>query len=123
MQSGRMARISELMISEISAILLRRVKDPRVKHVTISGVKVSKDLRQATVFFTILIDETDRKEVLAGLNRAAGFIRSELFDRLSLKTIPHLTFKFDPSIEHSAHIDEILHALKKEAAEDETEQR
>jgi ribosome-binding factor A len=122
MQSGRMARVSELMISEISAILLRRVKDPRVKHVTISGVKVAKDLRQATVYFTILIDEVDRKDVLTGLNRAAGFIRRELFDRLSLKTIPHLTFKFDPSIEYSAHIDEILHSLKEETPEDETEE-
>jgi ribosome-binding factor A len=119
MGSARMARISDLMIAEISAILLRKVKDPRVKHVTVADVEVSKDLKKARVFFSVLMDDIDKAEVLAGLNRAAGFIRSELFHKLRLKSIPTLTFEIDPSIEYGAHINELLHRIRDEKEEDE----
>ncbi len=111
MGTERMARISELMISEISHILLRKVKDPRVKYVTVSDVEVAKDLKRATVFFSVLIDDMDKEEVRKGLNRAAGFIRSELFHTLRLKSIPTLTFEIDPSIAEAAHINALLHGI------------
>ena len=119
MSSPRMERISDLMISEISRILLRKVKDPRVQHVTISDVDVAKDLKTAKVYFSVFLEEVDKDEVLAGLNRAAGFIRSELFHVLRFKSIPRLIFKVDPSIEYGAHIEKLLHTLHDGKEEDE----
>lgn len=119
MSSPRMERISDLMISEISQVLLRKVKDPRVRHVTISDVDVSRDLKTATVYFSVLLDSQNKDEVLAGLNRAAGFIRSELFHILRFKSIPKLIFRIDPSIEYGAHIEKLLHTLHDGKDEDE----
>ncbi len=119
MSSPRMERISDLMIAEISRILLRKVKDPRVRHVTISDVDVTRDLKTAKVYFSVLPGEVDQKEVLDGLNRAAGYIRSELFHVLRFKSIPRLIFKLDPSIEYGAHIEELLHTLHDGKEEDE----
>jgi ribosome-binding factor A len=119
MPSARMAKISDLMISEISKTLLRKVKDPRVKHVTVTDVEVTRDLKQATVYFSVLMDNLDKEEVLDGLNHAAGFIRSELFHRLRMKYIPKLVFKIDPSIEYGAHMQKILHAIQEGKSPDE----
>lgn len=119
MQSVRMAKISDLMIAEISRILLRKVKDPRVKHVTITDVKVTKDLMSAKVFFSVLLDDLDPEEILKGLNHAAGFIRSELFRHLRIKSVPTLIFKIDPSIAYGAHIEKLLHTIHQERSEDE----
>lgn len=118
MGSERMARISDLIISEISHVLLRKVKDPRVKYVTVTDVEVAKDLKRATVFFSVLMDDIDKGEVQKGLNRAAGFIRSELFHTLRLKSIPTLTFEIDPSIAHGAHINALLHGIRDGTDED-----
>lgn len=119
MQSKRMERVSDLMIAEISRILLRKVKDPRVKYVTVADVRISKDLKSATVFFSVLDDKLDKEDILAGLKNAAGFIRSELFHTLDLKTIPTLIFKIDPSIEYGAHIQKLLHSIHEGKQEDE----
>ncbi len=119
MQSKRMERVSDVMIAEISRILLRRVKDPRVKYVTVTDVEISKDLKSATVFFSVFDDKLDKEDILAGLNHAAGFIRSELFHALDIKTIPSLSFKIDPSIEYGAHIQKLLHTIQEGKEEDE----
>ncbi|NOY53843.1 MAG: 30S ribosome-binding factor RbfA [Deltaproteobacteria bacterium] len=119
MSSPRMERISDLMISEISQVLLRKVKDPRVRHVTISDVDVARDLKTAKVYFSVLPGGMDKDEVLDGLNRAAGYIRSELFHVLRFKSIPRLIFKLDPSIEYGAHIEKLLHTLHNGKDEDE----
>lgn len=110
------------MIAEISRILLRKVKDPRVHHVTISDVEVAKDLRTAKVYFSVLTEDLDKDEILAGLDRAAGYIRSELFHTLRIKSVPKLIFKLDPSIEYGAHIEKLLHTLhERKDGEDEGE--
>ena len=119
MSSTRIERVSDLMIAEISKVLFRKVKDPRVKHVTIMDVKVTKDLKLATVYFSVLLDDMDKKEVLDGLTHAAGFIRSELYRVLRMKYIPHLVFKVDPSIEYSANIQKLLHSIDEGKGENE----
>lgn len=122
MASARMERISDLMIAEISRLLLRKVKDPRVKFVTITDVKVTRDLKSATVFFSVLLDDMDKEEVLEGLNHAAGFIRRELFQDLRMKSVPTLNFKIDESIEYGAHIEKLLHSIHEGKEEDEEQQ-
>jgi len=122
MQPARMKKISDLMVVEISKILLRRVKDPRVKYVTVTDVEVTKDLKSATVFFSVLLDDLDKQQILEGLNHAAGFIRSELFPQLRLKSVPTLVFKIDASIEYGAHIEKLLHEIHEGNVKDEKEQ-
>ncbi len=120
MRSGRIERVSDLMITEISDILLRKVKDPRIRYVTVSDVDLTKDLKTATVYYSVLMQHLDREEIQAGLNRAAGFIRGELFHRLRLKVVPTLVFRIDPSIEYGAHIEELLHQIQE--GEDEADE-
>ena len=111
--SRRTDRVNELLRSEISELLLREVKDPRVGHglVSITEVTVSPDLRNATVYVSHLGDDAERREVLAGLEHSAPFLQRELKHRLALRTVPALTFRFDPSIERGARLASLIHEV------------
>lgn len=99
--SRRTERVEELLRGEIASLLHRDVTDPRVKLVTLTRVDVSPDLRNAMVYWS----RVDAKgapppeEVAAGLESAAGFLRRRLSERLVLKRMPALSFRFDPSLE------------------------
>ena len=110
--SKRTERVGELLLKEISQILLREIKDPRIGLITLTGVDVSKDLRYAKVFVSSLGEKEDKAKNLEGLVSAAGFIRGELGKRLRLKYIPELTFKLDESIEYGIHISKVLEEIK-----------
>jgi ribosome-binding factor A len=97
---------------EIADILMRRIKDPRIGFVTVTGVDVADDLRNAKVFVSIL--GGDRQQTLKGLESASAFIRSELGKRMRMRFIPELLFRFDASVEQGAHIMELLHAIEDE---------
>ncbi|MBI2766432.1 MAG: 30S ribosome-binding factor RbfA [Chloroflexi bacterium] len=111
--SRRTNRVNELLREELSGLIAREVKDPRVSQglTTITEVEVSPDLRRATVFISHLGDEAERGEVLKGLQQAARFLHGELLHRLSLRTIPELTFRFDPSIERGARLASLIHEV------------
>jgi ribosome-binding factor A len=98
------------MRGEIADVLLRRVKDPRIGFVTVTGVKVSPDLRHATVFVSLL-DEGAVAETLAALERASGFVRAELGRRMRLKYTPELSFKHDTTPSRAAHLEAVLDEL------------
>ena len=101
----RTQRVNELIRDEISLLLQRQVKDPRLCGlVTVTEVSTSADLRHAKIFISIMGGETERRETLDGLDRASGFFRRELAERLSLRRIPELSFHRDDSIEHGAHL-------------------
>lgn len=104
--SRRTERVSELLRQELSELLVRAVKDPRIEHglVSVTEVEVSPDLRYATVYVSHLGTEEERVEVLAGLEHAAPYLHNELMRRLSLKHVPRLRFRFDPSIERGARL-------------------
>lgn len=110
--SRRTERVSELLLKEISQLLLRDIKDPRIGFSTITKIEVTKDLRHAKVFVSILGKETDKIQTLQGLVSAGGFIRGELGRRLRLKHIPELIFKIDDSIEHAANMFKRLEEIK-----------
>jgi ribosome-binding factor A len=107
----RTDRVGDLMRIEIADLLLRKVKDPGIGFVTVTGVRVSPDLRHATVFVSLLDEGRAVAETLAALERAAGFIRSELGRRLRLKNTPELTFTHDTTPREAAHIEAVLEAL------------
>ena len=111
MGSQRTERVGDLMRVEIADLLLRKIKDPRIGFVTVTGVKVSPDLRHATVFVSLLEEGPIAAETLNALGRAAGFIRTELGRRLRSKYTPELVFKEDTTPRQAAHIEAVLEEL------------
>jgi len=108
----RTDRVGDLMRGEIADLLLRRVKDPRIGFVTVTGVLVSSDLRHATVFISVLEDGARACETLDALGRAAGFIRAELGRRMRMKYTPELVFKRDETPGRATRIEEIMEQLQ-----------
>lgn len=121
MTSRRQRQVAELLHEEISQIIQREIKDPRLGFVTVTGVEVSPDLRLAKVFITVLGDDTDIKSTLTGLTSAANYFRHKLGQSLSLRHIPELSFKLDTSLEYGLHIDHLLDTIKDEEGSDTSE--
>lgn len=108
MSSRRMLKVNELIHEEISDILQKKIKDPRVGFVTVSDVIVSDDLRYAKVFITVYGSEEQKSQSLVGLAQARGFVRRELGKRIRLRYTPEIIFKFDDTLERSTRIMELL---------------
>lgn len=112
MQGRRLGRLGGQIQEEISDIIARKLKDPRVGFVTLTGVKVSADLSYASVYVSVMGDQQEIDKTLAGLEVAKSFIRSELAGRLRVKHIPEIRFHLDDSVVKGARIDSILKHLK-----------
>ena len=110
-ESQRVSRVGEAMKAEIADILRKKVKDPRIGFTTIAGITVTRDFRHAFVRITVLEGEITEKETLLGLEKASGFIRSELGRRLRLRRIPDLTFQCDNQVENTQHVLTLIEAL------------
>lgn len=107
--SRRIERLNHLIQEEISELLQRQVKDPRLGgFVTVTGVSVSSDLRHAKIFISIMGSEEEKVEAMEALTNASGFLRKELGTRLRLRYNPELSFHRDDSIEHGSHILELI---------------
>ena len=120
MDNRRQNRVGEAIKEELSRLLLREIKDPRIGFVTITRVKVSKDLRFVKVYFSVLGDKSVRADSLTGLNSARGFMRRELGRRLRLRYVPDIVFSFDSSLEHMSRLAELIHQINEdEELEDE----
>ena len=118
--SRRTLRVSELLREELSALLQRNVRDPRLNRLlSITSVSVSNDLKQATVFVSAMGTEDDKSEVQRGLEAAGSYLRRSLGERLSLRYIPRLAFELDDSIERGARLNSIINSfeLPEEGAE------
>jgi len=105
----RKDRVGEEIKRELAILIRDEIKDPRVNGlVSVTHVEVSKDIRYASIYVSCLGDEEKQKNTLAGLKQAAGYLRSELANRLTLRYTPELIFKFDHSIEEGARINQLL---------------
>ena len=104
----RADRVSGLIQEELSRVLLREVKDPRLHELVITAVRLSADLRHARVLFTASARPGGVEEVLAGLQSAVGFLRGHLGRALRLRYAPELTFEADDSVERSLHVAALL---------------
>ncbi|GAK48184.1 ribosome-binding factor A [Secundilactobacillus oryzae JCM 18671] len=112
MAQYRIGRLTQEIQKEVTDILLKRVRDPRVEGVTITGVEVTGDLQQATIYYSILSDKASVAEKTAqGLDKATGLIRSELGSRLNIFKTPELKFERDESVQYGSHIDQLLNKL------------
>ena len=116
MQGKRLDRVNQLVKEEISLVLQRELKDPRLGFVTVTEVETSKDLRLAKVFVSVLGDDAQWAASLAALTHARGFIRHWLRDHLELRVTPELDFRPDRSMAHAARIQELLKRLSVEGA-------
>jgi ribosome-binding factor A len=105
--SGRPQKLGDQFQRELSDLLQRELRDPRVGMVTITSVDVSPDISHAKVFFTIL-DPSKVEETTKGLQRAAGFLRSQLARRIKLYTTPELRFQYDESVERGDRLSRLI---------------
>ena len=110
----RVEKVQELMKQEISQIILRELKDPRIGFVTVTSVECTGDLREAKVFVSLMGSEKQVKDCWSGLNSSLGFIRREIGKRIRLRVTPELSFALDKSLDYSAHIQELLLKIKAE---------
>jgi len=112
MQGKRLDRVNQLIREEISLVLQRELKDPRLGFVTVTEVETANDLRVAKVFVSVLGDESKWVSSFAALTSARGFIRNWLRGHLDLRVTPELDFRPDRSMAHAARIQELLKGLR-----------
>ena len=108
MSKHRPNRLAETLKEEISQLIRVELKDPRIGFVTLTSVDVADDLSHAKVYVSVLGAEEEGHASLDALNRAAGYVRSEIGKRVRLRHVPTIVFKYDPSIQHGAHIAKLL---------------
>jgi ribosome-binding factor A len=111
----RVEKVQEFIKQEVSKIILEDLKDPRVGFVTVTRVEATGDLRSAKIFVSLLGSDEQKAETWQGLNKALGFIRSEIGKRIRLRFTPELALQLDDSLEYSAKIQQLL--LKIQASE------
>jgi ribosome-binding factor A len=111
---SRASRVADLVLREIADLVMRKLKDPRVQGITLTGVDVSKDLRHARVYFSLIGNETQILRAQAGLDSAKGFIKRGIGLRTELKHVPELVFKHDPSLEAGRRMEKLLQKIKED---------
>jgi ribosome-binding factor A len=112
MSKLRAEKLQALIKQELSTMLIRDVKDPRIKFVTITGVDVSNDLSYAKVYVSLYGSKEQQDNAWKGLQSGLGFFRSEIARRIDLRVAPVLSFHKDNSMEYSAHIESILKEIR-----------
>ena len=117
MEGKRSDRVADSIRKEISEMLVKTIKDPRIGFITLTRVTVSEDCRLAKVYYSVVGTPEQKRQSMEGLNSAKGYIRRELGHRMKLKYTPELVFQFDPSIEYAIHMGELIHHLQEERAE------
>jgi ribosome-binding factor A len=109
LQHKRSDRLGDVMQQELSDILRKQVKDPRIgEFCTVMRVDLSEDLRHAKVYISIMGSESQQKSTLAGLKNATGFIRREIGHRIGLRYTPELVFVLDKSVDYIFEIDQLI---------------
>jgi ribosome-binding factor A len=111
----RIERLNHLIRQEISILLQRHVKDPRLGNfIAVTDVETSPDLKTAKIYISHLGTEADKKATMTALNTATGFFRKELAKNLILRRVPELSFHWDDSIERAAHIEDLIERVQSE---------
>jgi len=118
-QGKRLERVNQLIKEEVSAVLQRQLKDPRLGFVTVTEVDTTADLKLARIYVSVLGPEEQWAKSFQALESARGFVWSWLRKHLDLRVTPEIAFRPDRSMEHAAHIQSLLAGLKSRATEDE----
>jgi ribosome-binding factor A len=110
----RATRVGDQILKCAASLLQQKVRDPRVSGVTLTGVQVSRDLKNATIFFSLIGDNDAVRKAQAGLDSAKGFVRKEIGSEVNLKNTPDLIFKYDPTLETGDHLEKLFQKIKSE---------
>jgi len=117
MSSRRIARLNDAFREEISDLLRRQIKDPRLAvFITITHVEISADISHARVYVSVMGSEEERQGALEGLDAASSFLRRQIGHRLALRRTPELSFRRDDSMEQGAHVLELLDEVEQESS-------
>jgi ribosome-binding factor A len=108
MAKKRIARVNEQIRRELTYLLQRDVRDPRIGIVTVTAVETSPDLYHAKVFYSVMGSDEDRASAAEGLRAAAGFLRTEIGRRMHIRRAPELHFSYDDTLQHAMHIERLL---------------
>ncbi len=111
---SRPERVGDLIRSELSLQLTRHVRDPGVRHVTVTHVRMSKDLQQARVFYTGPEDDTGRRDTARALRRARPFLKRQLGQRLQLRHVPELRFEHDDTVAQQDRVARLFDQIAQE---------
>lgn len=104
----RIEKLQELIKQEMSKMLLKELKDPRIGFVTVTDVEMTGDLREAKIYVSVMGGEEQVKSSLEGLNSALGFVRREIGQRIRLRFTPEISFALDTSLDYGDHIQKLL---------------
>jgi ribosome-binding factor A len=110
----RLHRIADRIREELSEMVIKEVRDPRIEMIFITDVKVDRELAFADIFISAVEGSQRSQEVLDGLQSAAGFLRYNLAARIDLRVFPKLRFHWDPTPERADHIEKLLASIHKE---------
>ena len=114
MTSARSKKVAEVLRRKISNIIQTELKDPRIGFVTVIRIKLTPDLRQAKIYFSVLGTEEEIEKTAKGLTSATGFIRGLIGDSLKLRYTPELEFVLDKSVEENTHLTQVFDKIKDE---------
>lgn len=109
----RVRKIQEFIKQEVSNIILRELKDPRIGFITVTDARITGDLREATVYVSLFGSDAEKADTLKALKSANGYIRSEVGKRLGIRYSPAIEFKEDTSLDYGMKIDKILRDIEK----------
>ena len=113
MSSIRAQKVSDFLRKEISLLISSEINDPRLKNLNSTAVKVSSDISQAIVFYTIIGQNDSNKDITPKiLEKLSGMLSSRLSKIMKIRRVPKLSFRFDESIEYSSNIEELLNKIR-----------
>jgi ribosome-binding factor A len=111
MSKIRQRRTAEQIRYILSELFLRQMHDPRLQGLTITDVKIDRELQYANIYVNALGNESRQQEVMTSLDKAVGFLRRELSGRMRVRTVPQLQFHWDPTLAHAEEINQLLDSL------------
>ena len=114
----RAVRVGDEILKGIAELLVRKVRDPRVKGATLTGIHLSKDLKHARVYFSVIGVKEDILRAQAGLDSAKGFIKREIGLRMNLKYVPDIIFEHDISLEQGNKMEKLFQKMKLDEPKD-----
>lgn len=115
MLAGKRAiRVGDSILKEIAFLLLSKIKDPRVRSATVTGISLSSDLKRAKVYYSVIGEKGHVEQTQAGLDSAKGFIKREIGLRMELRYVPEITFLHDTSLESGENMERLFREIGKE---------
>ena len=118
MLPGRRAtRVGDQILKFIAELLMHKIRDPRIKGVTLTGINLSNDLKNARIFFSVMGDESAVKQAFKGLESAKGFIKRQLGSNLELRCVPDIIFDHDPTLETGDRLEQLFKKIEDDKTE------